>query len=447
MRIVSVNLNQRLGRVSSRRAVEAWLADQRPDLLLTQEPWRPEGKPISLGGFHLVQATPHLATWVAREVAKPQASIMDPRWQILKLPSLTIHNIYLSPYSSRARTEILNCLAEQLHADQPAVVLGDFNLAPRPSDGLFGDSPSLFTKSAERHAFRELLESAKLVDLTSGTTPEFTFERVQKGKLIRFRCDLGLLSACLADKSVARYDHAVRAADGFTDHSAIIVDLPVSTTARSPVVGGATEDHDDIPLPIEDQFVSASYKTAIKRSEPSQVARALGENSILPNLKVESILDFGCGYGVDVDYYRECGFFADGYDREPKFGHTTVRRERYDLVTMVYVVNVLPSASARLDAVRCAARHVRPGGYLLLAARSEAAVQAEAQKGHWQPLNDGWISSPSKNTFQRGIPSAELGWLVGAAGLEYVQVPLSLSRDSSFVFGRRPLIGKNGRTE
>jgi SAM-dependent methyltransferase len=152
---------------------------------------------------------------------------------------------------------------------------------------------------------------------------------------------------------------------------------------------------------------------------------------------VKSILDFGCGYGADVRYYQSLAIKADGYDVEAKFGWPRPARTNYDLVTVVFVVNVLPTRDERLAAVRAAAGFARPGGYVLVAARSPAAVAAAAQKGGWVPFHDGWISSASKGTFQRGIPREELKSLLGEAGLEVADVSLRLTSDVSWLVGRK----------
>ena len=111
---------------------------------------------------------------------------------------------------------------------------------------------------------------------------------------------------------------------------------------------------------------------------------------------------------------------------------------QFDLVTVVFVVNVLPSREDRLAAVRDAASFVRPGGHILVAARSESAVASEARRGGWAKCNDGWISSPSKGTFQRGIPREEIGWLYGAVGFEIAAVDFRLSPDVSWLVGKKP---------
>lgn len=158
--------------------------------------------------------------------------------------------------------------------------------------------------------------------------------------------------------------------------------------------------------------------------------------AVLTDLGVKSILDFGCAYGVDVAVYRESGFEADGYD-EPRFGMAEMPDRLYDLVTVIYVVNVLPTIEDRLAAIRCAAQRVKPGGYLLLAARSESAIAKEAQRGRWKPFNDGWISSPEKGTFQKGIRQVELAWLLGAVRMEPCPCGLRCSSEVAWMLARK----------
>ena len=447
MRIVSINLNQRFGNERARSCFENWLQPLKPDLLLAQEPWRPaSASRPSPAGYRLAAATSLLAAWVPSDSTEPRAEGGSERWQVFRFPGLVVHHVYLSPHSSKERREHLAALTYSIVPKCSSVVLGDFNLAPRPQDGLFGDKPSRFTGRSEREAFEALLISAGLLDATAkASEPEFTFERWQNGKPIRFRCDLALLSACLGDKARAIYDHSVRSASGFTDHSALIVDLvtpqpsDTETAARSSGAARALERQPPsrkIPSTNAVRTINA-HKTAIRRSAPSQIARCLEEQGLLAALNVRSILDFGCGYGADVLYYRSLAIEADGYDVESKFGWPLPARTSYDLVTVVFVVNVLPTRDERLAAVRAAVAFARPGGSVLVAARSEAAVAAEAKRGGWARFNDGWISSASKGTFQRGIRREELGWLLGAAGLELADVSLRLTSDVSWLVGRK----------
>jgi exonuclease III len=442
MRIIAINLNHRLANQGARRCFETWLQLFEPDLLLAQEPWLPSAtsKPDP-DGYRRVHTTPLLAAWVPLRCPEPKVRGESERWQIFFFQGLTVHHVYLSPHSSKERREFLIALSPRIPSEDTAIVLGDFNLAPRRQDGLFGDKSSSFTERSEREAFEALLESSGLVDPTATDgEPDFTFERWQLGKQIRFRCDLSLVSVSIRSRATVTYDHSVRAHNGFTDHSALIVDI-VDTQATA----GGTVTRPSAVCPESIRSTSRptahkgdAHKTAIRRTAASQIAQCLHQQGILVNLKVRSILDFGCGYGSDVLFYRSLALEADGYDVEPKFGWPRPEGLLFDLVTVVFVVNVLPSPEDRLLAVRDAATFARPGGHMLLAARSESVVATEARKGGWIAFNDGWISSPSRGTFQRGIPRGEIEWLLGIAGFEITDLNLHLSAAVSWLAGKKP---------
>ena len=153
---------------------------------------------------------------------------------------------------------------------------------------------------------------------------------------------------------------------------------------------------------------------------------------------MKSILDFGCGWGDDVAFYAGHGFKAVGYDRESKFGCDARPKQSFDLVTVVFVINVLPTPNDRLEAIIEAAEHVKPGGHLLVAARSDAAIKAEAQKGHWAVFSDGFLSDARKKTFQKGITRDEIAWLFGKIGLPLATCRLKLDSATSYCVARRP---------
>ena len=83
---------------------------------------------------------------------------------------LAFHSVHLDPYGVTTRVEQFQILAERL-PNGANVVLGDFNLAPRPVDGIYGASPSRFTSAGERRAFAELLAGRALADATAATHP------------------------------------------------------------------------------------------------------------------------------------------------------------------------------------------------------------------------------------------------------------------------------------
>jgi exonuclease III len=197
MLIASANLNQRLGHAKSRQLVEKWLNGHSPDLLLSQESFQLDSaaRP-ALSGYGLILTSPQISSWVADCHACPAAVTHTERWHEIRLAGLTVHNVYLSPYSPKDRRELLLELAEVIDGSVgPHLICGDFNLAPQPEDGIFGDEHSTYTTAGERKALAQLLQSAGLCDVMEHRScgqVEFTFERIQKGKPCNFRCDLAL---------------------------------------------------------------------------------------------------------------------------------------------------------------------------------------------------------------------------------------------------------------
>jgi len=65
-----------------------------------------------------------------------------------------------------------------------------------------------------------------------------------------------------------------------------------------------------------------------------------------------SILDFGCGHGMLVRYLLESGFDADGYDKfNPDFDSFEPGK-KYDIVSMVEVIEHLSHPFEELDTIR-----------------------------------------------------------------------------------------------
>jgi exonuclease III len=229
MRIVSANLNQRLGNPAARSRVGIWLGTKAPDLFLSQEPFKPsQQERPSIGGYRLVSTSPLISCWIAQRHPCPKVVEHSERWHEIRHNGVCAHNVYLSPNSSAERRALLNDLSNAIReAEANAMVItGDFNLAPRLEDGLFGDQPSTFTRPPERRAFEDLLASANLVDATCpspGGNLEFTFERVRQGRPNRFRCDLALISSHISEAAAVKYDHSVRALPGAPDRAGVVV--------------------------------------------------------------------------------------------------------------------------------------------------------------------------------------------------------------------------------
>jgi Methyltransferase domain/Endonuclease/Exonuclease/phosphatase family len=418
VRIASLNLNKRLRTEGARSRLLRWLHDREVSLILTQEPWTATTPEVpALNGFRPIGGNHLVFAWVNEGMAPPPCTILDSWWQRLEVGYVVVHNVYLDAYSQRRRATQLIELKNGLlcEGDRPVLVVGDFNLAPRPEDGLFNGMPSTFNSERDRVPFRELLAHNRLHDLT-GASPgaEFTIVRRYNGRSSAFRCDLVLLSDYLAPTVTTAYDHAVRVGKhSFTDHSASLIELPVTLSEHNDWNGRLSPQEETTRTsgPASCQ----PHRTAMVRQQPSPFARRFAESPSRQG--VRSVLDYGCGRGADVDFYRQAGFLADGYDPHPAFGWHMRPDGVYDLVTVMFVLNVLPDPWQRLQVLRDADRHLADGGRMLVVCRSPKAIEKHARRGQWPQHNDGYWSSASKGTFQRGISTEELMVLGCRAGL------------------------------
>jgi hypothetical protein len=163
--------------------------------------------------------------------------------------------------------------------------------------------------------------------------------------------------------------------------------------------------------------------TAIVRSKETAIARELVKSDLLKKWGVTRLLDFGCGRAIDAEYYERKGISASGYDRAPKFRRNARPVAPFDFVTMIYVVNVLPTWQERVAAIRDATSFLGSTGRLLVVSRTKAEIDGEARRGGWQKVEDGYVSSQSKGTFQRGHTTTEMDQLLEEAGLTPVEEP------------------------
>ena len=378
-----------------------------------------------------------LAVWIRGTTGWPRVERPATWWQTVLVGKLAIHSVHLDPGSVATRVEQLQILAEGLPTGDN-IVLGDFNLAPRPVDGIYGTSPSRFTAAGERRAFAELLARRALADATAGDPPEFTLSRRIRGLDSSFRCDLALLPASWPTTSVVAAHETRTGPDAFTDHSGIIVRVgPVADRPDGEAAGKANRARQrSTPTGGTDPTAAASFKTAIARRGPSAPAtvlrpfieRVVAEGARGPS--VRAVLDYGCGRGADVDYFRSLGMDAVGYDPHAPFGFAESPTGLFMVVTLIFVLNVLPTVEARLEVLREAAVRLAPDGVLLVATRSSAAVRNEAARRAWRACGDGFVSHEGRGTFQHGMDIEELAGLGEMLGLR-TQGPLPTVRDAS----------------
>jgi hypothetical protein len=442
MIVASVNAKKRLGTTAGRERFRAWLERWEVTLVVVQEGWR-AGAPVPAPppGMRFLGGDAELAVWIRGTTGWPRVERPAGWWQTVFMGELAIHSVHLDPYGVATRVEQLQILAERLPAGDN-VVLGDFNLAPRPVDGIYGTSPSGFTAAGERRAFAELLAGRALADATAGDPPEFTLSRRIRGVDSAFRCDLALLPASWSTtRAVAA--HETRAGpDAFTDHSGIIVRVgPVTDRPKDQAASKANQARQRSALrggTGTDPTATASFKTAIARRGPSVPAtvltpfieRVVAQGAGGPS--VRAVLDYGCGRGADVDYFHSLGIDAVGYDPHPQFGFAELPTGLFMVVTLIFVLNVLPSVDARLEVLRTAAARLAPDGALIVATRSSAAIRNEAARRDWRAWGDGFVSHEGRGTFQHGMDIKELAGLGDMLGLR-PQGPLPTVRDASLV--------------
>lgn len=417
--LASINLNKRMNSQRTRPRLGRWLDANRVQFLYVQEPWRSRtGAEAVFRGWSPVGGSDKVFSWIDSRLEIPKHELIDEFWQRIQLGYLVIYNVYLDAYQQTARASQLERIRRGIigEKDHPVLVVGDFNIAPNPSDGFDGSEISAFNSEVDREPLRQLLLQGQLVDLgTSSRAPQWTIERNLRGKKVQFRCDLALTSNYIANSLEFRCDASTRVGEsGFTDHSALLIDVPVTIPETDLQI--ELFPRDPINSAPKSAFRFNPAKTAIHRKGPSPIARRLlalcGEER-----GISSVLDYGCGYGEDVKYYRESGLHAEGYDPHPPFGWSAAPKGVFDLVTVVFVLNVLPDPWARLKVLQDAAEYLSPRGIMVVVTRSESEVRLAAKKGAWPPFNDGYWSHEGKGTFQRGLDRNEILTLARLASL------------------------------
>jgi exonuclease III len=412
VRIISVNLNKRLRSETNIRKIEKWLSSKNADLLFVQEPWERGRKSIvPIKSYLYLGGTDGIGAWIHESYVPQCTELLKENWQKLTFNSLTIHNVYLPASSSDAknRIEFLEQLNKQISKEQSSYVLvvGDFNLAPNPEDGLYNEEFSNFTSKRERDAFKSFLSTNNLIDSTALNSHIanniFSIERTINGKKSCFRCDLALVSESIFSDMNVEYDHSVRMGDeSFTDHSAIVIDIP-----------------DSFALLRSDKC--NSYKTAISQNDSSRVAKELSVylKSKYPDMNISRIFDYGCGHRIDAEFYEnEFDCHAGRWDPYISSRMKECPYGKYDIITCTFVLNVIPDVSERINTIKRAISYVSDGGFLVLATRSARAINREASNKGWKSHKDGYLSSESKGTFQKGIDVEEIESYLVDSGLK-----------------------------
>lgn len=426
--IASLNARKRLGSPDAFAKVKGWLEGIAPHVLLVQEPVANMNRmPQSIGSYESTGGNLRVSTWSLPAV-NVYSQMMAEYWQASTVGSLTVHNIYLDAYSRGRRAEQLRGVHRVLRESEGKyhILIGDFNIAPNRWDGLYDGRPSTFNGEADRTALREVIRDLRMVDLTPTTPWPYTVDRTVRGRRVLFRCDLVLVTQKLAESARLTYDSQTRASDtGFSDHSGLIIEVD------------DTVENSLWPESIDADTKYMPHNTAIPRQRPSTVARLVQE-VLAKELDVRSVLDYGCGYGADVEFYRSFGLEAEGFDPHPGFGWPPTATKDFDLVVLAFVLNVLPDSVSRLEVLRAARAYVRPGKYLLVATRSEREIASAAARRQWPRHGDGYWSNRARGMFQHGMTTSEVRALALEADLaSFDEVPTPRFAGTLVVMRRR----------
>ena len=161
-----------------------------------------------------------------------------------------------------------------------------------------------------------------------------------------------------------------------------------------------------------------SHKTAIYRDRWTKPGRWLYEHFFQKyNITLGSMLDFGAGKSIDMKYWIEkTGAIAQAYDQfeQPQFPGRGSRPDRqFELVTVIFVLNVVATDKERIEILNDAMQYVKPDGYIFIATRSKKDIANAAKKGNWTKLPSGaYVSGPKKHTIQCGVDDQDIQSLI-----------------------------------
>jgi len=225
MRVINVNTNRNAFKMKSN------FSEYNPDTILIQE-WNDHNKDRSAEASEKFSEYPYIAaTRYLLTLSQSSFQIIHSADRILATRNSfgIIINSYSPASSGKLRREHLEKLNSLTHSfdEAPILIAGDFNMAPQPKDGWYGDDHSKFTTKSERIIFENLLEEQRIEDLGSKIDWEATFEKMNRGKLNSFRCDLALVKSNELTSWNLKYDHDYRKKKGMSDHSALILEYEV----------------------------------------------------------------------------------------------------------------------------------------------------------------------------------------------------------------------------
>lgn len=128
-------------------------------------------------------------------------------------------------------------------------------------------------------------------------------------------------------------------------------------------------------------IVNNSHLTAIKRKGASAPLKFLASCHINAQ---QTVIDFGCGRGADLEWLRLNGYQANGYDPYWYLGSGALNK-KYDVVLCTYVLNVIGNET-REAVIGKLKSLVLPGGKIYITVRRDFKKDYVTKKGTRQYL-------------------------------------------------------------
>jgi DNA phosphorothioation-associated putative methyltransferase len=167
-------------------------------------------------------------------------------------------------------------------------------------------------------------------------------------------------------------------------------------------------------LPVETSNGVARHRTAIKRYDLSKPVKLLLERGLLQ--KQDTIFDYGCGHGMDIEALQSLGYTVSGWD--PAFRPNGAKSES-EVVNLGYVLNVIENSQERIRALRDAFQFARR---LMVVSTMVAGQETDS---HTRPYGDGFLTKT--NTFQKFYEPGELESLIeDTLGVEAITLGLGI---------------------
>ncbi len=156
-----------------------------------------------------------------------------------------------------------------------------------------------------------------------------------------------------------------------------------------------TMSNNDEKLKIESGYVKENRgKTAIKRKEISKPLKELLKRGSLEGNK--TILDNGCGFGIDFNYLKQLNYEAYGFDKfQEKFNQNDfLLNNTYDVVLSTFVINTIDDKKEIEEYIKQA--FAMTNKKLIISVR----MDKKAVKENWIQLEDGGYIKSLK-TYQK----------------------------------------------